>query len=179
MNSDVWINGHYLGNHPYGYTPFYYDLTPFLKQNGENIIAVRVRNEGRNSRWYSGSGIYRHVWLISTTPVHVEPWGVFITTPTVSVNNSIVNVKTTIVNEQNVSSLKLVTTIRDAKNKIVATAESPINSSKEIAQNITVKNPSLWSTDSPYLYQAVTEIKQGNQILGSCCYQLWNSFHPL
>ena len=165
MNSDVWINGHYLGSHPYGYTPFYYDLTPFLKQNGENIIAVRVRNEGRNSRWYSGSGIYRHVWLISTTPVHVEPWGVFITTPTVSVNNSIVNVKTTIVNEQNFSSLKLVTTIRDAKNKIVATAESPINSSKEIAQDITVKNPSLWSTDSPYLYQAVTEIKQGNQIL--------------
>ena len=63
MNSDVWINGHHLGNHPYGYTPFYYDLTPYLKQNGENIIAVRVRNEGKNSRWYSGSGIYRHVWL--------------------------------------------------------------------------------------------------------------------
>src|SRR5436190_3721642 len=165
MNSDVWINGHHLGNHPYGYTPFYYDLTPFLKQNGENIIAVRVRNEGRNSRWYSGSGIYRHVWLISTTPVHVEPWGVFITTPTVSVNNSIVNVKTTIVNEQNFSSLKLVTSIRDGKNKIVATAESPINSNKEIAQNITVKNPSLWSTESPYLYQSVTEIKQRNQIL--------------
>jgi beta-galactosidase len=165
MNSDVWINGHHLGNHPYGYTPFYYDLTPFLKQNSENIIAVRVRNEGRNSRWYSGSGIYRHVWLITTAPVHVEPWGVFITTPTVSRNNSIVSVKTTIVNEPNVSLLRLVTTIRDAKNKIVATAESPVNSSKEIAQNITVKNPFLWSPESPYLYQAVTEIKQGAQIL--------------
>ena len=165
MNSDVWINGHHLGNHPYGYTPFYYDLTPFLKQNDENIIAVQVRNEGRNSRWYSGSGIYRHVSLISTTPVHVEPWGVFITTPAVSRNNSIVNVKTTIVNESNVSSLKLITTIRDVKNKIVATAESPMNFGKEIAQNITVKNPSLWSPESPYLYQAVTEIRQGNQIL--------------
>ncbi len=64
MNSDVWINGHHLGNHPYGYTPFYYDLTPYLKQNGgENILAVRVSNEGKNTRWYSGSGIYRHVWL--------------------------------------------------------------------------------------------------------------------
>ena len=57
MNSDVWINEHHLGNHPYGYTPFYYDLTPYLKQNGENVLAVRVRNEGRNSRWYSGSGM--------------------------------------------------------------------------------------------------------------------------
>src|SRR5204863_1491232 len=164
MNSDVWINGHHLGNYPYGYTPFYYDLTPFLKQNSENIIAVRVRNEGKNSRWYSGSGIYRHVWLISTTPVHVEPWGVFITTPNVSQNNATVNIKTTIVNEPNVSSLKLVTTIRDAKNKIITTNESPINS-KEITQNITVKNPFLWSLELPYLYQAVTEIKQSNQIL--------------
>src|SRR6185369_8905821 len=140
MNSDVWINGHYLGNHPYGYTPFYYDLTSFLKQNGENIIAVRVRNEGRNSRWYSGSGIYRHVWLISTKPVHVEPWGVFITTPTVSQNNSIVQVKTTIVNESGVLPVKLVTTIRDAKNKIAAVSESPISSGTEVIQNITVKN---------------------------------------
>jgi beta-galactosidase len=165
MNSDVWINGHHLGNHPYGYTPFYYDLTPYLKQNDDNIIAVRVRNEGRNSRWYSGSGIYRHVWLISTTPVHIEPWGVFITTPAVSGSNSIVNVKTTIVNEQNVSSLKLATTVRDAKNRIVGTTESPIGSNKEIAQNIIVKNPSLWSPESPYLYQATTDIKQGDKIL--------------
>jgi beta-galactosidase len=165
MNSDVWINGHHLGNHPYGYTPFYYDLTPFLNQNAQNVIAVRVRNEGRNSRWYSGSGIYRHVWLISTTPVHVEPWGIFITTPDVSANRSIVNVKTSIVNGPNVSSLELVTTIRDAKNKIVAHTGSPISSGKQIAQNIEVHNPSLWSPESPYLYQAISEIRQGNQIL--------------
>jgi beta-galactosidase len=165
MNSDVWINGHHLGSHPYGYTPFYYDLTPFLKQNAENIIAVRVRNEGKNSRWYSGSGIYRHVSLISTTPVHIEPWGVFITTPVVSQGNSIVNIQTTIVNELNVSSVKLLTTIRDAKNKIVATAELPINSNKEITQNIAVKNPSPWAPETPFLYQAITEIKHGNKIL--------------
>ena len=78
MNSDVWLNGHHLGNHPYGYTPFYYDLTPYLKPAGqENVLAVRVRNEGKNSRWYSGSGIYRHVWLTVTDPVHVAPWGVY------------------------------------------------------------------------------------------------------
>ena len=82
MNSDVWLNGHHLGNHPYGYTPFYYDLTPYLNPAGqENVLAVKVQNEGKNSRWYSGSGIYRHVWLTITNPVHVEQWGVYITTP--------------------------------------------------------------------------------------------------
>jgi beta-galactosidase len=166
MNSDVWVNGHHLGNHPYGYTAFYYDLTPFLKQNAENIIAVRVRNEGRNSRWYSGSGIYRHVWLITTNTVHIEPWGVFITTPMISGNTARVNVKTTISGEQSPSSLKLVTTIRDAKSKIVSILESPVdNLNKETSQNITVNNPSLWSPESPYLYQAITEVKQGNQII--------------
>ena len=97
MNSDVWINGHHLGNHPYGYTPFYYDLTPYLKQNGENILAVRVRNEGKNSRWYSGSGIYRHVWLTITNPVHVEQWGVYITTPKVSETSATINIETKLV----------------------------------------------------------------------------------
>ena len=165
MNSDVWINGHHLGNHPYGYTAFYYDLTPYLNQKGENILAVRVRNEGRNSRWYSGSGIYRHVWLITTQPVHVDQWGVFITTPVVDADKATVNVKTTIVNGENLSSLKLVTNILDSKNKIISTTESPINSAEEVVQNMIIKNPSLWSTESPYLYKAVTEIKQGKKIL--------------
>jgi beta-galactosidase len=165
MNSDVWINGHFLGHHPYGYTPFYYDLSPYLKQNGDNILAVRVRNEGKTSRWYSGSGIYRHVWLIGTGPVYVEPWGVYVTTPSVSGNTSTVKIKTGVVNGLNLSSLKMVTTIRDAKNKIVATVESPINSSKEISQTLSVKNAFLWSPESPYLYQAVTEIKQGGKVL--------------
>src|SRR5215211_3686467 len=81
MNSDVWLNGHHLGNHPHGYTPFYYDLTPYLRPAGqENVLAVKVKNEGRNSRWYSGPGIYRHVWLTATDPIHVAPWGIYITT---------------------------------------------------------------------------------------------------
>jgi len=165
MNSDVWINGHHLGNHPYGYTPFYYDLTPHIKPNGDNVIAVRVRNEGKNTRWYSGSGIYRHVWLISTQPVYIKPWDVFITTPSVSKNTSKISVKASLVNEQNLSSLKLITTIRDAKNKVVGVAESNLGSSKEAMQNITVNNCSLWSPESPDLYQAITVIKQGDAIL--------------
>ena len=92
MNSDVWINEHYLGNHPYGYTAFYYDLTPWLKTNGEeNVIAVRVRNEGKNSRWYSGSGIYRHVWLTQLTQlmlmngVYILPHQSFANTATINI----------------------------------------------------------------------------------------------
>ena len=81
MNSEVWINGQSLGTHPYGYTSFAYDLTPFLKQDGENVLAVRVRNEGANSRWYSGSGIYRHVWLTLTGEVRIPLWGIGVTTP--------------------------------------------------------------------------------------------------
>ncbi len=78
MNSDVWLNGHHLGNHPYGYTPFYYDLTPYLNPAGrQNVLAVSVKNEGKSSRWYSGSGIYRHVWLTVTEQVHVATWSVY------------------------------------------------------------------------------------------------------
>ena len=84
MNSDVWLNGHLLGFHPYGYTSFAYDLTPYLNHDGENILAVRVRNEGQNSRWYSGSGIYRHVWLTFTEKVRLPLWGVSVTTPKVA-----------------------------------------------------------------------------------------------
>lgn len=164
MNSDVWINGHHLGNHPYGYTPFYYDLTPYLKQSGENILAVRVRNEGRNSRWYSGSGIYRHVWLTTTNPVHVEQWGVYITTPKVSDISATINIQTSIINDgQNVQSLKLRTSILDSKNNIVAKTETTIGQSTN--QSITLSNPHLWSPESPYLYHAVTDILQGEKII--------------
>jgi beta-galactosidase len=168
MNSDVWINGHHLGNHPYGYTPFYYDLTPYLNQNGENVLAVRVRNEGKNSRWYSGSGIYRHVWLTTTNPVHVEQWGVYITTPKVSENTATVNIQTAVIHdEQNTQSLKLSTKILDANNNVVAKTETPINEStaQPINQSITFSNPHLWSPESPYLYHAVTDILQREKVI--------------
>jgi beta-galactosidase len=166
MNSDVWINEHHLGNHPYGYTAFYYDLTPYLKQNGENIIAIRVRNEGKNSRWYSGSGIYRHVWLTITDPVHIDQWGVYITTPEVSENAATINVETTIIrDEQNNQPFKLRTRILDAKDKVVGISETPVNTSTDqaINESIQLSHPFLWSPESPYLYHAVTDIVQGSQ----------------
>src|SRR5690349_8726683 len=157
MNSDVWVNGHFIGNHPYGYTPFYYDITPYLKPPGmQNTIAVRVRNEGRNSRWYSGSGIYRQVWLIVTNPAHIQQWGVYITTPKVSANAATVNIQTAIENGQNNLPLMLKTYITDASGKIVASAQQDADDT--VHTNMQLSNPHLWSPNNPYLYTANTEL---------------------
>ena len=100
MNSEVFINGKSLGIHPYGYTSFSYDLSPYLDFGKENVIAVRVDNsQQKNSRWYSGSGVYRHVWMMITNPVHVAQWGAAITTPLVSAKKATVQVKTLVKNE--------------------------------------------------------------------------------
>ncbi len=166
MNSDVWVNGHHLGNHPYGYTPFYYNITPYLKQAGEqNTIAVSVRNEGRNSRWYSGSGIYRHVWLITTNPAHIQQWGVYITTPAVSATAATVNLQTNVINPQNNSPVTIKTSIADAKGKTVATAQQGATNSDKVNTNIQLSNPHLWSPTSPYLYTAHTELWQNNKLV--------------
>ena len=103
MNSQVWINGHSLGIRPYGYTSFEYDLSPYLVYGGENVIAVRINNNQPTSRWYSGSGIYRNVWLTVLNKTHVDYCGMFVTTPSVTSSSAIVNVKTKVVNQSDVS----------------------------------------------------------------------------
>ncbi len=171
MNSDVWLNGHHLGNHPNGYTPFYYDLTPYLKPYGqENVLAVRVRNEGRNSRWYSGSGIYRHVWLIVTDQVHIAPYGLYITTPEISENTATVLVKSNIENEgTTLSNIILETTVLSPDGRTVGKTQKALiieaNASKTDEQNFTIEKPVLWSVETPRLYKAVTEIKKEKKIL--------------
>lgn len=171
MNSDVWLNGHLLGNHPYGYTAFYYNLTPYLNPPGhENVLAVKVQNQGKNSRWYSGSGIYRHVWLTVTAPVHVAVWGVYVTTAEVSKKSATIQVKSTISNEQNAAgNFSLVTTILSPSGKTVAQKQKALvletNASKTDSQNITVPNPLLWSLETPELYKVVTEIKSGSKTI--------------
>ncbi len=171
MNADVWLNGQHLGNHPYGYTPFYYDLTPYLNPSGqENVLAVRVRNEGKNSRWYSGSGIYRHVWLTVTEPAHVTPWGVYITTPSVSNSSATILVKSTINNEQKtVSNISLVTTILSPDGKKVGQTQKALTLEGNLlsvdSQTITVTSPVLWSVERPALYKIVTEIKAADKTI--------------
>ncbi len=98
MDSEAWLNGHLLGRHPYGYTSFAYDITDHLTRENDNLLAVRVRNEGRNSRWYSGSGIYRHVWLTVTGDLRVPRWGLSVTIPEVSRESATVKVAVKIEN---------------------------------------------------------------------------------
>lgn len=171
MNSDVLLNGHHLGNHPYGYTPFYYELTPYLKPAGqENVLAVEVRNEGKNSRWYSGSGIYRHVWLTVAEPVHVAPWGISVETPDVSADKATVDLRATINNQKSSQAHIVVkTAIISPQGKEVAHTQSNLVIDKGATltrpQSIVLARPALWSVEAPSLYKAVTEIKEGNSVI--------------
>lgn len=160
----VYLNGHKLGTHPYGYTSFRFDLTPHLDFGAANVLAVRVDNSAQpNSRWYSGSGIYRHVRVIVTEPVHIVHWGVFVSTPDVSPQGAKVRLRTRVANESGAeAAIRVETTLRDPKGRTAGRAESPLavppGSESEVSQEIAVTNPTLWSPESPALYQAVTRV---------------------
>lgn len=171
MNADFWINGQPLGNHPYGYTGFEFDLNPHLKPAGqENVLAVRVCNEGKNSRWYSGSGIYRHTWLTVTDPIHVPTGGVFVTTPEISPGRAVVKLTSEV---RNGSGAETALTVRvrvvDFKGREVQTTESPLRLSagetRAVEQTMEVRSPKLWSPDSPELYRAEIEIAAAGKTL--------------
>ena len=168
MNSDVWLNGVLLGNHPYGYTAFAYDLTPHLRRTGENLLAVRVRNEGRNSRWYSGSGIYRHVRVNTTGSVRLG--GIPVTTLEVSKESASVSVGVGIENRSGAGQ-DVVVRIRlvDAKNATAGTHERgrmslPADGGGGILQAFTIATPQLWSADTPQLYRAEVELQVNGKI---------------
>ncbi len=163
MNATVWLNGRELGNHPYGYTSFGFDLTPGIRFGEKNTLAVKVVNEGENSRWYSGSGIYRHVWLGVTGPVHVTRWGTFVSTPEVTATSALTAVRTTLVNSGDASApVKLVTRILDPSGREVASAETTLSlrrtTPQTLYQELRIPSPLLWSVDKPRLYTAVTEV---------------------
>src|SRR5215208_1601552 len=124
MNAEVWLNGRRVGEHPYGYTSFWFDLTDKVNFGGANTLAVKVKNEGENSRWYSGSGIYRHVWLKTLDPVHVAQWGTYVTTPEVSESSAKVSLKTKVQNESDAAArVRVVTRILDPAGAEVARDE--------------------------------------------------------
>ena len=168
-NATIYLNGQKIGAEPYGYTSFELDLTPSLNLAGRNVLAVRVDNSAQpNSRWYSGSGIYRHVRVVVTNPIHVAHWGVFVTTPEVSEASAKVRVRTTIqMPSATAAKLALRTDLVNSIGNIVGAAESPIEGTpaidKELTQEVAVPNPALWSPSSPTLYRAVTRVMSNGQ----------------
>lgn len=172
MNEDVWINGKHLGNHPYGYTSFYYDISNKIKWGEKNFIAVRVKNEGANSRWYAGSGINRHVWLIETELIHVAHWETFITTSEVSTSSAKINIETKVQNETGASStITLINKIVNAKGTEVARTTSKqniaANSDYIFNDSTVIKSPALWSTENPNLYKVISEVYADQKLSGS------------
>lgn len=170
-NSKVWINGHLLGERPNGYISFRYDLTPYIKVGERNVIAVRVDNSKQpNSRWYSGSGIYRNVRLVTTNALHVDLWGTYVTTPTVAKDNAEIKIETNIKNSSDLSqTFELYSILIDKDGKEIA----GINNSESVGigenismnQSLKVSNPILWSIDNPYLYKIVTRIEQNGKVV--------------
>ena len=170
-NATVYLNGHKLGTHPYGYTSFTFDLTPQLNFAATNILAVRVDNSAQpNSRWYSGSGIYRHVRVVVTGPTHIAHWGVFVATPEASTQSAKVALHTRVANESDAEAAVTVeTTLFDNSGKKVGEAHSNLaiapGSESESAQEITVASPALWSPDSPFVYSANSVIRKDGKII--------------
>ena len=157
MNSTVWLNGHELGTWPYGYSSFSYDLTPYLKADG-NVIAVKVDNSGQiNSRWYTGSGIYRHVRLVETSRAHFEKWGVFNRTSEIKDGKAVVSVESVVLNESAAGTRAAVRqVVIDADGKEVASAECSVDllagADTPVNQTLTVSDPVLWDLENPYMY---------------------------
>ena len=165
QNSDVWINGHHLGRRPYGFIPFFYELTDHLKPGARNVLSVRVDNSRQtNCRWYSGSGIYRHTWLRVLNPVHVAQWGTFVFCPRIQANSATVEIRTTVANSRRTAAqCRLATTILDANGAAVATLETPqtiaAGDCTQFVQQVAVPAPTLWSPAQPYLYTARSALR--------------------
>lgn len=170
QKSTVWINGHELGFRPNGYISFQYDLTPYLNFGQKNIIAVKVDNSVQpNSRWYSGSGIYRNVWLVTTGRIAIDHWGTYVTTPKVSSKSASVHLKISLTKTEKSNQVNVVSTIYDQTGKVVASKTSanvlPESGAATVDQDFNITVPSLWSVEHPYLYKIVTHIIIGKTVI--------------
>ena len=171
-NAHVYINGKFLGNRPYGYVGFQFDLTPHLNFGDDqtNVIAVKLSPEDLSTRWYPGAGIYRNTWLEINNPVHVGTWGTYVTTPEINDEMAKVAVRTTIENagdQQVTATVK--TTINDAQGNPVGneSSDTEVNAgdATDLNQTLKVLNPKRWDTDNPYLYEIITEVIVGDDVV--------------
>jgi len=173
-DSMVWLNGHFLGRHMSGYTSFHYDITDYVNYGGENVLVVRVDASHFEGWWYEGAGIYRHVWLVKTDPLHIARWGTFIASYVRKEAGTLIGeltIKTRIVNECKKDALcQLVSTILDAEGNVVGECKSKDIAikaweKKEVVQKIALRNPNLWSVNSPYLYTLVQNVKEKDEVV--------------
>jgi beta-galactosidase len=165
MNAEVSINNQFVKFQPYGYSSFLVDLTPHLKYGQENMIGVVANNTAQpNSRWYSGTGIYRHVWLRTGGSVHILPWGVFVTTPIAEAEASVVQVTTELASLGSLEGVVLRSTVLDAQGVAVAQVENTVKL-LSIQQILLVKNTRLWSVDEPNLYMLLSEVLVGGTLV--------------
>ena len=172
MNAEVWLNGQSLGRRPYGYSTFVHDLTPHLSAAGTpNLVAVKVVVHQPSTRWYSGAGIYRHVWLTIADPVHVGQWGTYVTTPEIQPDRARVHVRTDVENQggTDAASVTLTTLVRDGSGGIAGETESaqPIAAGGRVRfeSDITVSRPRLWSLADPYLYAVENLVKINGRVV--------------
>jgi beta-galactosidase len=162
--SQVWINGHLLGLRPYGFISFSYDITPFVNFGADNTIAVRVDNSRQtNCRWYSGSGIYRDVYLVRTDSLHIPQWGTYVTTPKVTADSATIAVNVQVENKLS-SSYDYLCTILDSDGKTVQ-SENGSNAAAEFKSQLTVDHPKLWSIEEPRLYTLRIQLSSGGKIV--------------
>ena len=160
-NSQVYVNGKKVGEWPYGYNSFHFDVTDYLnKDNTPNLLAVRLENRPEQSRWYPGAGLYRNVHVIVTDEVHIPVWGTYVTTPVVKDDFAGVNVKTKVAGTNAAGQYKLSTQIFDPDGKLAGKCESQLHkySGTEFSQDIYIDNPKLWDVENPHLYKAVSKL---------------------
>lgn len=168
--SEVYVNGQLVGKRPNGYISFAYDISPYLKADSENVVAVKVdHSKSADSRWYTGSGIYRDVWLIESGDIHFDQWGIQ-AIPQTNQGKDQLQIRSTVKNERKVAvEITLAQELTDAKGKVVARQTHKMRlkplSTQEILTVVDVKNPIRWQLDDPYLYELKNSLKLGNQIL--------------
>ncbi|MBN1608187.1 MAG: DUF4982 domain-containing protein, partial [Polyangiaceae bacterium] len=171
MDSTVYLNGTQVCARPYGYSSFECDITSNAQVGGSNVVAVKVNNQQPSSRWYSGSGIYRHTWLKTTDPVHVAYTGTQVTTPEVSTSSATVKIAVTVQNDgTSAQSVTVTSSVRDASGAEVGTATSEATSvangkTADVTQTVTVANPKLWSTTTPNMYSVVTSVSVAGSVV--------------
>ena len=167
----VYVNGREVGFHPYGYTAFAYDITDYLLPGQDNVVAVKVdHTDCPSSRWYSGSGIYRHVWLNVTDPVHIGLWGTYVTTPAAGSDRAEVRVETTVVNDGvKAAQVSLTSELRDPAGRVVAkaTVKAPLAAGTQavLPQEFSLQAPALWDIDAPQLYTLVSTVRRGGAVV--------------